>query len=266
MIQIWAHRGASAYAPENTLPAFQKAIELESDGVELDVHLSRDGEVMVFHDDTVDRCTNGTGKVKRKSCAELKQLDCSYTFPAFHGVTMPTLREVYELLAPTGLTVNVELKPSAPWDIGLERKCVALAEEFGLTQRVIYSSFHFSRLRRLRLIDQNIPSALLYEKWKSLLIRPLGHRGRAAVHPEFADMFRREAVERLHRAGQKVNVWTVNEPEDVRRLAALDVDAIITNKPDLVRQVLSDLGLAHAPSGGAAAPSEHSASTQRTTP
>ncbi len=240
MIKVWAHRGASAYAPENTLPAFQKAIELGADGVELDVHLSRDGEVMVCHDDTVERCTGQKGKVRKMTCAELKALDCSYIFPAFQGVRMPTLREVYELIAPTSLTVNVELKPATPLDIGLERKCIALAEEFGMTERVIYSSFHFARLRRLRLLDPDLPTALLYEKWKSLLIRPLNHRARSAMHPEFVDMFRREAVERIHRSGQKVNVWTVNEPEDVRRLAALGVDAIITNKPDLVRAVLEE--------------------------
>lgn len=238
MIKIWAHRGASAYAPENTMPAFEKAIELGADGIELDVHLSRDGEVMVCHDDTVDRCTNGTGKVRKMTCEQLKSLDCSYTFPEYRGVQMPTLREVYQLIAPTRLTVNVELKPRTFLDIGLEQKCIALAEEFGMTDRVIYSSFHFTRLRRLRLIDQNIPSALLYESWKSLLIRHLNHRSRTALHPEFADMFRKEAVERIHRAGQQVNVWTVNEPEDVRRLAELGVDAIITNKPDLVRSVL----------------------------
>ena len=241
MIKIWAHRGASAYAPENTMPAFRKAIELGADGIELDVHLSKDGEVMVCHDSTVDRCTNGKGRVKSMTREQLQKLDCCYTFPEYHGARMPTLREVYELIAPTKLTVNVELKPRTFLDIGLERKCIALAEEFGMTDRVIYSSFHFTRLRRLRLIDQNIPSALLYESWKSLLIRRLNHRSRAALHPEFVDMFRKEAVERIHRAGQKVNVWTVNEPSDVRRLAELGVDAIITNKPDMVRQVLEEL-------------------------
>lgn len=242
MIKIWAHRGASAYAPENTLPSFEKAIELGADGIELDVHLSRDGEVMVAHDDTIDRCSNGTGKVRKMTFEQLRSYDYSYKFSAFRGVTMPTLREVYELIAPTRLTVNVELKPSAFSDIGLERKCVALAEEFGMTDRVIYSSFHLVRLKMLRLLDPNLPTALLYESWKSLVVRHLDHRFRTALHPEFEDMFRKHAVERIHRDGQQVNVWTVDEPEDVRRLAALGVDAIITNRPDLVRSVLRELG------------------------
>ena len=241
MIKIWAHRGASAYAPENTMPAFRKAIELGADGIELDVHLSRDGEVMVCHDDTVERCTGQKGKVRRMTREQLKALDCCYTFPEYRGTQMPTLREVYELIAPTRLTVNVELKPGGLLDRGLERKCIALAEEFGMTERVIYSSFHFTCLHRLRRFDPDIPNALLYESWKSLLIRRLNHRARTALHPEFVDMFRKEAVERIHRAGQKVNVWTVNEPEDVKRLAELGVDAIITNKPDVVRRVLEGM-------------------------
>ncbi len=240
MIKIWAHRGASAYAPENTLPAFEKAIELGADGIELDVRLSRDGEVMVAHDDTIDRCSNGTGKVRKMTCEQLRSYDYSYTFPEFHGVTMPTLREAFQLIAPTNLTVNVELKTGIFSDTGLERKCVALAEEFGMTNRILYSSFHFSRLKKLHLIDREIPAALLYEGWKSLVIRHLDHRSWMALHPEFEDMYRKNAVDKIHRAGQRVHVWTVNEPEDVRRLAALGVDAIITNKPDMVRQVLRE--------------------------
>ncbi len=241
MIKVWAHRGASAYAPENTLPAFEKAIALGADGVELDVHLSRDGEVMVCHDDTVDRCTNGTGKVRSMSCAELKALDCSYTFPEYRGVQMPTLREVYQLIAPTRLTVNVELKLRTLRDFGLERKCVDLAGEFGMTERVIYSSFHYSPLWRLWFLNRTIPTALLYEYWKPPLNLPFWHLGRAAVHPELCPRLTRKAVERFHRAGQQVNVWTVNEPEEVRRAAELGLDAIITNKPDLVRAVLNEL-------------------------
>ena len=112
--KIFAHRGASAYAPENTLPAFEKAVDIGADGVELDIHLSRDGRLVVIHDEMLDRTTNGHGFVKDFTLAELKKLDVSKTMTnsGFCNLRIPTLGEVYELLADTELLVNVEVKNS----------------------------------------------------------------------------------------------------------------------------------------------------------
>ena len=104
--QVWAHRGASAYAPENTLEAFRLAAEMGADGVELDVQLSRDGELVVAHDETIDRVSNGTGYIKDYTLAQLKKLSFNRLFPDFKDARIPTLKEVYELLKPAGLTVN----------------------------------------------------------------------------------------------------------------------------------------------------------------
>ena len=125
--QVWAHRGASAYAPENTLEAFRLA-----DGVELDVQLSRDGELVVAHDETIDRVSNGTGYIKDYTLAQLKKLSFNRLFPKFKDARIPTLKEVYELLKPAGLTVNVELKTGIILYPEIEEKVLALTASIGL--------------------------------------------------------------------------------------------------------------------------------------
>lgn len=236
-MKIWAHRGASAYAPENTLASFRKAIEMNADGIELDVHLSKDGELMVGHDERIDRCSNGRGEIQDMTCAELKSYDYSYRFPEYKGETMPTLREVYELIAPTRLTVNVELKTTDHDYPGIERKCIDLAEELGMTERVLYSSFNPTSLERVHALNPDLPTALLYEGVHPEITDYARRSFWVAVHPEFIDMYRDDAVSQIHDLGRNVHVWTVNEPEDIRRLIDLGVDAIITNKPDLVRSI-----------------------------
>ena len=108
--KVWAHRGASAYAPENTLEAFLLAAEQGADGVELDVQLTKDGEMVVVHDEEIDRVSDGSGFVKDYTLAELKNLNFNKTHLEYQNVKIPTLREVYEALKPTGMTINVELK------------------------------------------------------------------------------------------------------------------------------------------------------------
>ena len=107
MTKVWAHRGASAYAPENTIPAFQMAMEMGADGLELDVHESSDGKLMVIHDERIDRTSNGTGRVVDMTCQQLKKLDFSNGMPGYKDVRIPTLREVYGLIKDSRMTVNV---------------------------------------------------------------------------------------------------------------------------------------------------------------
>ena len=151
--QVWAHRGASAYAPENTLEAFRLAAEMGADGVELDVQLSRDGELVVAHDETIDRVSNGTGYIKDYTLAQLKKLSFNRLFLKFKDVRIPTLKEVYELLKPAGLTVNVELKTGIILYPEIEEKVLALTASMGMEDRVIYSSFCHPSLVRLKELD-----------------------------------------------------------------------------------------------------------------
>ena len=151
--KVWAHRGASGYAPENTIPAFKLAVEQKADGVELDVHLSSDGKLMVIHDETVDRTSNGTGRVVDMTCQELKKLDFSNGMPGYKDVRIPTLKEVYGLLKNTNLTINVEIKCDVVIYYGIWDKVIELEREMGMQGRIIYSSFNHYVLMKLREVD-----------------------------------------------------------------------------------------------------------------
>ena len=130
--KIWAHRGASGYAPENTLESFELAIEQKADGIELDVQMTKDGELVVIHDETIDRTGNGTGRVQDHTLKELKALNFNKTHPEYASAKIPTLREVYELVKPSGITVNVEMKTGVYFS-GI---CIVLelAEEMGMKE------------------------------------------------------------------------------------------------------------------------------------
>ncbi|HET7724134.1 MAG TPA: glycerophosphodiester phosphodiesterase family protein [Propionibacteriaceae bacterium] len=239
MTTVWAHRGASAKAPENTLAAFRLAHELGADGVELDVQLTADGRVVVIHDETLDRTTTGRGPLASRTLDELRTLDASYGREEFRGECIPLLEEVLELLGPTGMTVNIELKNSVEPYPGLEEAVVALVAEAGLADKVIYSTFnHISATAMARSFQPSrvglLFSDILAEPWSYAERRDV-----SALHPHWRYVeLVPETVERCHAAGLAVNVWTVDSPVTARRLADLGVDAVISNRPDEVRRVL----------------------------
>ena len=140
-------------------------MEMQIDGVETDVHLTKDGKVVLCHNTDIDATSDGQGEIAQMTLAELKRFDFGCRFPGFagKGVTVPTLREVYELIAPTGLLVDCELKTNVYAYPGIEQKCLDLAEEFGMRDRIVYSSFNFDSLQRLLAIDPEVRTALLYE-------------------------------------------------------------------------------------------------------
>ena len=210
--QIWAHRGASAYAPENTLEAFRLAAEMGADGVELDVQLSRDGELVVAHDETIDRVSNGTGYIKDYTLAQLKELSFNRLFPAFKDARIPTLKEVYELLKPGGLTVNVELKTGIILYPEIEEKVLALTASMGMEDRVIYSSFCHPSLVRLKELDSGLKTGLLYsDGWIDAAAYGRHTVGVDALHPALYHMQDPDLIPAARRQGLAVNVWTVNE-------------------------------------------------------
>ena len=152
--KVWAHRGASAYAPENTLEAFELAAQMHADGVELDIQLTRDGEMVVTHDEEIKRVTGQPGYVKDYTLSELKQMQFNRTHPEFDNARIPTLEEVYRLLKPTGLTINVELKTGIFWYKGIEEKALQLTKDLGMEDAVIYSSFNHYTLDPDRTVVQ----------------------------------------------------------------------------------------------------------------
>ena len=237
MTEIWGHRGASADAPENTLPAFALALGQGADGIELDVQLTRDDEVVVIHDETLERTTNGHGWVADHSLGDLKQLDASAGHDGFGGVTIPTLIELFDLVTDADVRLNIELKNSRIPYQGMEERVIALIDRYGFRDRVIVSSFDHDSLRGLAEAGVGLPLGVLYSE---PLWRPWNYAvklGASALHPSMAAT-RHKTVERSHENGLEVNVWTVNEAEDNARMAEFEVDAVITNHPDLARSVL----------------------------
>jgi glycerophosphoryl diester phosphodiesterase len=238
----WAHRGASGHAPQNTLAAFLLAAEMGADGIEFDVHLSRDGEVVVIHDDTVDATTDGRGRVSAMTVAELQALDAGGWFaPAFAGQRIPTLQQVIDAVGHR-VWLNIEIKVEAGYHpLAQEAETVRLIEDNGILDRTLISSFSLSSLRRVRRLNPSIPLGLLYGRarpamWLTLL-RWLGVPY-DALHPHFG-MVDARYVARARRLGAPVNAWTVNEREDMQRLIDLGVQGIITNYPDVLDELIA---------------------------
>jgi glycerophosphoryl diester phosphodiesterase len=236
---IFAHRGASAHAPENTLAAFELALSQHADGIELDVKLSADGHVVVIHDPTLDRTTGTHARVKDFSLADLRSLDAgSFFSPEYSGEKIPTLEEVFEAVGKRTF-INVELTNyNTPRDQLVEMVCM-LVKKFGLQKQVMFSSFFASNLSRARAYLPEVPRGLL--ALNGLLgawARSFGFSfGRyQALHPYLKDVTSQQ-VQRVHRLNRRIHVWTVNAAEDMRRLFRWDVDAIFTDDPQLAVQV-----------------------------
>lgn len=232
--EVWAHRGASGYAPENTLEAFALAVEMRADGVELDVQMTKDGEIVVIHDETVDRVSNKKGWVKDFTLAEIKELNVNCPHPEYESVQIPTLREVYELLKPTGLKINVELKTGIVFYEGLDEKVLGLTKEMGIEDRVWYSSFNHYTVKHLKELDPSVKVGVLYADGIVNVVPYAVSLGADALHPALYNIQFPHVVEDCHNANLKMHVWTVNEPEHIALCLAAGVDAIITNYPDRI--------------------------------
>lgn len=236
--KIWAHRGASEVAPENTLLAFEKAIEMGADGIELDVQMTKDGELVVIHDETINRTSDGKGYVKDYT---LDQLQC-YNFGKGYTkwAPIPTLRQVYELMQHNDLMLNIELKNGIIHYKGMEEKLLELAKEMRMESRLIYSSFNHQSIVYLKQLQHNIKTGILYaDGWLKVPDYAV-HIGASALHPA-GYLIDRALVQEARQRGLKVHVWTVNEEEAIKQLVHLGVDAIITNTPDLAKKIVGAL-------------------------
>ncbi len=230
------HRGASGLAPENTRSAFRLAREHGADGVEFDVQLSRDGELVVMHDATLDRTTDGHGQVEQTDWRELRRLDAGRWFDArFAGEPVLTLQDVFDLLGGS-FVLNLEMKATMELP-DLPERVVACIQRNRPGERLIISSFNWSLLERVRALDPALRIGVLYE-------RDVDAAGYAHLHPDAIHPNRQLVtpvlVSTAHANKQAVNTWTVNDEMEMRRLIPLGVDAIITNYPERLRAVLDD--------------------------
>ena len=237
---IFAHRGACAHAPENTLAAFHLALRQKSDAIELDAKLSADGHIVIIHDQTVDRTTNGEGEVRCLSLEELKTLDAGQVYDqAFRGEKIPTLDEVFEEIG-TQTFLNIELTNYASPTDSLPEKVAERIRDFSLDDRVLISSFNPIALRRFHQRAPHIPLGLL--AWAGIAgawaRSPLGRWvPYQALHPATQDTNKR-LIARKQRQGFRVHVYTVNHPDKMDQLFQWGVDGIFTDDPALARRTL----------------------------
>ena len=237
---VWAHRGASAAAPENTLAAFALAAELGADGVELDAQRCATGEVVVFHDETLGRTAGRPGLLAQTSWSELARCDVGARFSSrFAGERVPLLAEVLARTPPT-LLVNVELKCETADDRGLTAAVVEVVLASGAAARVLFSSFNPGCLLRARALARQIPRAHLFERTAKFPLHGawLGPvLGAAALHPPASDA-NDANVHGWRKLGYAVAPWTVDDEEQARQLLAAGCTGLITNVPDRMRRLV----------------------------
>ena len=239
----FAHRGFSGEYPENTLLSFTKALEAGCEGMEFDVHLSRDGEIVIIHDETINRTGDKRGKVKDMTYEELCKVDFSYKFKGKYGfMKIPTLREYFELVKDKDIISNIELKTGVYEYPGIEAKVLELIKEFHMEEKVIVSSFNHYSVMRMKALAPYIKCGFLSDTWILDTGDYIEKRNIEAYHPDF-HMITDELNKDLKSKGIEINTWTVNEEKDILRMIDLEVDGIIGNYPDRVKKILEERNL-----------------------
>lgn len=225
-MEIWGHRGAFHAAPENTLASFQIAADMGADGVELDIQLTRD-------DETVDRTSDGHGSVKDFTLAGIRKLNFNkggQTPPAF--MEIPTLAEVFALLKPTGLKINVEFKTGIVFYEGIEEKALALAGRYGMLDRIVWSSFNHCSVQKVKQLEPSADTALLCGGGIVVTGEQCEKTGASALHPNIRQLNCPGLAEECRARGIAVRAWTVNEPDEFRLAKELAIDGVFTNRID----------------------------------
>ena len=232
MSKIFGHRGFSGKYPENTMLAFEKAVEIGCDGIELDVHLTKD------NDEDIKRTANGQGLVKDMTFEELRKFDYSAGFKGVYGFNaIPTLREYFDLVKDKDIITNIELKTGIYEYPSIEERVIEMIREYGLEDKIILSSFNHYSVKRCEKLAPEIKRGFLSESWLINYGKYTAENGVQCCHP-IHFFLSEETVREMHDAGCEINTWTVNEYEDIKRLAALGVDSLIGNFPDRMIEVL----------------------------
>lgn len=236
--KIIGHRGGAAGYPENTLIAFRKAVELGADGVEFDVQLTKDGEVVVIHDEFIDRTMNGSGLVKDHTLEDLRELNVGEFFDSnFKEEKIPTLREVLEVVKDLEI-INIELKNYLEYP-KLEDKVLNLVEEFEIRDKVIISSFNHYSLEKLKKLQPAIKTGALM---MSKMINPADYafkRGFNSLHMHFLT-FDQQIIEKSYFMGIKTCAYTVNYPSAAADLLKKGIDMIITDDIEMLQKVRTE--------------------------
>lgn len=238
-MEIWAHRGASALAPENTMAAFVKAYELGADGIELDIHRTADGVLVVMHDEQVSRTTTGRGYLHSGTYAWVQSLDAGVRFhPSFAGERVPTLDAVLSFVQSTRMKLNVEIKNNQIEYPGIEQDLVTLLQNHSMIKRTVISSFNHESLRRVKMVDRSVTTAVLCTEFRPVHPSYVKAVGALGLHPHVKSvspaMIQAAKAQRI-----AVRPYTVDDVQVIRSLQAWGVDGVITNRPDLAKRATS---------------------------
>ena len=240
MTMIFAHRGFSGYYPENTMLAFQKTAEESlADGIELDIQMTKDGELVIMHDETLDRTTNGSGYLKDYTLEKLKTLSVGVNVKGFFPrQTIPTLREYCTWLKTTKLITNIELKTSVFEYKGIEEKLIAMVHEFGLEEQIWYSSFNHYTIAKVKELMPEAKCGLLMDTWLMNVGSYAASQNAATVNACSWFCCKEGVAEDLHAHGIKLQAWTPNDADLMKKLVDCGTDVLITNFPDIASKVI----------------------------
>lgn len=248
-IKIISHRGANKYAPQNTLPAFERSLQLGVDGFETDVHMTKDGVPVICHNYTINATSNGMGSISSFDVEDLRKFDFgSYYAPQFKGTKIPLLDEFLDLVASSDIEImNIELKSPRERETGIVEKTIEAVKAHNLFKRLLISSFDSKLLVEAKKIDARCQTGYLYcpnhMDVPVAMINPVAAAkkiGADALHP--MDIYVSPLYVKLaHKAGIKVNVWTINSENKIRKMIKYGVDGIITDCPDRVRSVMNKI-------------------------
>ncbi len=243
---VIAHRGASAYYPENTMAAFEGALEMNAEMIELDVMLTKDGVPVAFHDASLEDHTDGSGELKNYTLNELQKLDAgSWFHPKFSEQKIPTLEEVLAFTSGK-ISLNIEIKTEAVSDEvrgGVEEKSLELVKKYGMEDHVLFSSFDYRAIAHLKELDPDMPAAILYEKSQSDKKLPselLSKYSADAFNCSYRQLNTKRFKD-IRKHNIPVFVYTVDRPSRMRKLLKMNVTGIFTNKPDVLWEVLEKL-------------------------
>ena len=241
---LYAHRGFSGLYPENSPLAFRKAVEeTDADGIESDVHISKDGKLVIFHDATVERTSNGTGYIKDYTYEELLQLDIgSWKSPEFAGEHIWTLGQLLDFCLETHMLLNLELKNYEVFYEGLEQRVIDEIVSRKMEKQVCVSSFNHISMQEFKLLNPDIETGLLYDKPYLDMDAYIARSNADNMHPRYMLMqYQPELMKLYHDHGMKVNVWTVDEPKDIRDMVRRGADAIISNRADVLCSTVAEM-------------------------
>lgn len=245
--KVISHRGANRVAPQNTIPAFEKSLEIGCDGFETDIHLTADGHPVICHNYTIDETSNGSGEVGSKTLEELRSYDFgSYFSEEFAGTKLPTLEEFLDISAKGDIEImNIEIKPPLDGNMEIVGKTIEAVKAKGLFDNLLISSFDPNVLVECKRIDPNCKTGFLYAPNKLFFYKQMlfGYVKFAKkikadyLHPHYFAVTK-SYVKNLHKNGIKVNVWTVDKPEVAIKLLKYGVDGLITDLPAMANELV----------------------------